>query len=275
MSEYQYYEFQAIDRPLDGHARRQLRACSTRATITSTRFVNHYEWGDLKGDPWVWMERYFDAFLYLANWGTHWLMLRFPRNVLDLPTVRRYCRGGSAQARMKGDCLLLSFGSEDESGDGWDDDGSGWLASLIALRDDIAAGDHRALYLAWLLAVQHGELASHATEPLVPAGLGQLNAPLKAFADFLRIDGDLIAAAAQRSSAQAAPAPHKDMEGFIAALPEAEKNAWLVRLAAGDGPDVRGEVLRRFKTAKRRAEGRPLKSRTVADLLATADQRRR
>ena len=50
MSEYQYYEFQAIDRPLSEREGRVLRACSTRATITSTRFVNHYEWGDLKGD---------------------------------------------------------------------------------------------------------------------------------------------------------------------------------------------------------------------------------
>src|SRR5438093_12512258 len=79
MGQYQYYEFHAIDRPLNERERRELRACSTRATITSTRFVNHYEWGDLKGDPRVWMERYFDAFLYVANWGTHWLMLRFPR----------------------------------------------------------------------------------------------------------------------------------------------------------------------------------------------------
>jgi hypothetical protein len=67
MSEYQYYEFQAIDRPLSERERRELRACSTRATITSTRFVNHYEWGDLKGDPRAWMEKYFDAFLYLAE----------------------------------------------------------------------------------------------------------------------------------------------------------------------------------------------------------------
>jgi hypothetical protein len=43
MSEYQYYEFQAIDRPLSARERRELRACSTRATITSTRFTNHYE----------------------------------------------------------------------------------------------------------------------------------------------------------------------------------------------------------------------------------------
>ncbi|HEX9419983.1 MAG TPA: hypothetical protein VGA81_13095 [Methylomirabilota bacterium] len=51
MSEYQYYEFHAIDRPLSERERRELRACSTRATITSTRLINHYEWGDLKGDP--------------------------------------------------------------------------------------------------------------------------------------------------------------------------------------------------------------------------------
>jgi hypothetical protein len=51
MSEYQYYEFRAIDRPLDGEAQRALRAISSRARITATSFVNEYEWGDLKGDP--------------------------------------------------------------------------------------------------------------------------------------------------------------------------------------------------------------------------------
>ena len=42
MSEYQYYEFQALDRPLDKDEMRQLRAVSTRASITPTRFVNEY-----------------------------------------------------------------------------------------------------------------------------------------------------------------------------------------------------------------------------------------
>lgn len=273
MSEYQYYEFQAIDRPLDERARRELRACSTRATITSTRFVNHYQWGDLKGDPRVWMERYFDTFLHVANWGTHWLMLRFPRHVLDLPTARRYCRSESARVTAKAEVLILSFHSEDESGDGWDDDGSGWLASLVALRGDIAGGDHRALYLAWLLSVPHGELASHAIDPPVPPGLGRLNAPLTAFADFLRIDRDLVAAAAQSSPPLGRP--RKSLERLAATLSEAEKTAWLARLAAGDGPDVRGEVLRRLETAKRRAEVCGGKSRTVADLLAAAGRRRR
>ena len=55
MSEYQYYEFQALDRPLTQREMRELRKYSTRATITDTRFVNHYEWGNFKGDASKWM----------------------------------------------------------------------------------------------------------------------------------------------------------------------------------------------------------------------------
>jgi hypothetical protein len=103
MSEYQYYEFQAIDRPLTEREMGELRSFSSRATITPTRFVNHYEWGSFKGNSSAWMEKYFDAFLYLANWGTHELMLRLPRRVLDASMVKQYCCGESASAREKGD----------------------------------------------------------------------------------------------------------------------------------------------------------------------------
>ncbi len=51
MSEYQYYEFLALDRALTDKQRAELRSLSTRAEITATRFVNEYQWGDLKGRP--------------------------------------------------------------------------------------------------------------------------------------------------------------------------------------------------------------------------------
>ena len=41
MSEYQYYEFQAIDRPLTQQQMAELRAVSTRARITATSFTNN------------------------------------------------------------------------------------------------------------------------------------------------------------------------------------------------------------------------------------------
>ncbi len=82
MSEYQYYEFQAIDRPLSEADRRSLRDLSTRARITSTSFTNSYEWGDFKGDPAELIERWFDLHLYLADWGTRRLMIRFPKRLV-------------------------------------------------------------------------------------------------------------------------------------------------------------------------------------------------
>lgn len=46
----------------------QLRTVSTRAEITSSGFVKHYEWGRLKADPTDWMRHYFNAFVYTTNW---------------------------------------------------------------------------------------------------------------------------------------------------------------------------------------------------------------
>jgi hypothetical protein len=61
MSEYQYYEFQAIDRPLAEQEMRELRSYSTRANITPTSFTVDYSWGDFKGDEDAWMAKYFDG----------------------------------------------------------------------------------------------------------------------------------------------------------------------------------------------------------------------
>jgi hypothetical protein len=37
------------------------------------------------------VKEYFDAFLYLANWGTRQVMFRLPRGVLDPEIARPYC----------------------------------------------------------------------------------------------------------------------------------------------------------------------------------------
>ena len=87
MSEYQYYEFQAIDRCLTEEEMSELRHFSSRADITPYSFTNEYSWGNFKGDEDLWMEQYFDGFLYYANWGAHILKLRLPSALLVLNTV--------------------------------------------------------------------------------------------------------------------------------------------------------------------------------------------
>ena len=179
MSEYQYYEFLALDQPLTREQRAELRSISSRAEITATRFVNEYQWGDLKGDPLQMVKEYFDAFLYLTNWGTRQVMFRLSHGVLDPEIARQYCATGTASLVETGSHLILNlYVDQEEPDDYWDEPG-GQLAAMVQARSELAAGDLRLLYLAWLLALQSDEVDFEESEPPVPAGLGNLSAGLQ------------------------------------------------------------------------------------------------
>ncbi len=268
MSEYQYYEFLALDRPLTDKQRAELRSISTRAEITATRFVNEYQWGDLKGDPRKMMERYFDAFLYLANWGTRRLMFRLPRGALGSKTAERYCYTDTASLIETGSHLILSLYVDREPDDYWDEPG-GQLAAMVQARAELAAGDLRLLYLAWLLALQSDEVDDEDTEPPVPAGLEHLSASLQAVVDFFEIDEDLIAVAAASSPSIQEP---EGMAGWITSLPAEQKDALLAQVAAGEGAQVRALLLRRFRTASSSPPAAP--ARTAAELWQAAGNRK-
>ncbi|MEO3779933.1 hypothetical protein ABGB16_24485 [Micromonospora sp. B11E3] len=271
MSEYQYYEFVAVDRPLTSTQQRELRSLSTRARITSSSFVNDYQWGGLKGDPREWMQRYFDAFLYLANWGTHRVALRLPIAVLDPRTAAQYCVGDSACSWATRTHVILDLHSEDEDGDDVYE-GGGHLAAILPARAELAAGDRRLLYLAWLLCVQGRELDDDEPEPPVPPGLQDLSGPLHALVDFLRLDPDLLAVAAETSAPLKEKTPSTSaLSRWVKALPESEKDDVVLRLLRGDDAHLRSELLARFHgtTPNESTGGR----RTVGELLAAAGER--
>jgi hypothetical protein len=151
------------------------------------------------------------------------------------------------------------------------------------VRSELARGDLRALYLGWLLCAQSGDLGEDASEPPLPAGLGQLSASLTSFAEFLRIDPDLIGAAATASApvveSQTKPA---ETRAWLASLPAAEKDDFLVRLVAGDDGALGSKLVQRMKRERDAAHGAGADSaprRTVAALLRaseeTAEERRR
>ncbi len=271
MSEYQYYEFQAVDRPLSDKQMAELRRYSSRAQITPSSFVTVYHYGDFRGDPDKLVGKYFDAFLYLANWGTRWFMLRVPKKRLDPTMARPYSAGEYLSSRQRGDHLVLSFRSEDEEGGGWAE-GEGWLASLMPIRAALMRGDHRALYLGWLLAAQAKEVDDNALEPAVPPGLGELDGPLARLAEFLRIDTDLIAAAAKANiTAPATSLSRVEMASWISKLPGEERDKLLAHLIADDDPHLVVDLQQRALGAARgnatRASG---PRRTAAELLERA-----
>jgi hypothetical protein len=203
VSEYQFYEFLAIDRALTREEQEAVRALSSRAEITATRFTNSYEWGDLGGDPVRLVERYYDAHLYAADWGTRRVVLRVPKSAVVLRSVEPYCFDERVEAWTSPTHLVLDLCSEDEGAD-WTEVAEDALAVIAGVREELAAGDHRALYVAWLSAVGDWALEDDdeeeyqaVTEPPVPAGLAELTGAQRALADFLRVDPDLLAVAAE------------------------------------------------------------------------------
>ncbi len=142
------------------------------------------------------MVKYFDAFLYLANWGTHILKLRLPEKLMGAKTARLYAVGEHASVRVRNGNLIFTFHSENEDVDD-SVESEGLLASLISVRSELARGDLRALYLGWLLCAQNGELDPGSAAPPVPTGLTKLSASLTSFVEFLRIDRAIVRASAK------------------------------------------------------------------------------
>ncbi|MEU9890156.1 hypothetical protein [Sphaerisporangium sp. NPDC051011] len=282
MSEYQYYEFLAVDRPLDAGQQAEVRALSTRARITAISFTNEYHWGDFRGDPNRMMERYYDAHLYLANWGTHRVMLRLPRTLLDLDVSERYCAGDQVTAWTSGEHLILDLTSEDEEGE-WVEDAEDALSAIVGVRAELAAGDLRPLYLAWLSAYGAWERdedafddeEEDALEPQVPPGLGTLSAPQRALADFLRLDPDLLAVAAEGSPLQAIVQDDpRELAVWLTKLPQDEKDESLMRVVVQDqAAQVRMELMRRFR-GEPKIDAGEVPRRTVAELLDAAAEHR-
>lgn len=275
MSEYQYYEFQAIDRPLSEKEMSELRAYSTRARITPTSFINDYSWGNFRGDEDGWMEKYFDAFLYVANWGTRVLKLRLPSRLLDLETARLYCPGKRKSPREKNGKVILTFVSDEEGGGEWVE-GEGWLSSLISVRAELVRGDKRSLYLGWLHCAQSGELDDEDIEPPVPPGLGQLSASLESLAQFLRIDEDLVDVAAQASRPMVdIREKEEQIRKWVGKLPADEKDDVLTRLIAAEDISPATELLRRFiqeYDQENQGSVEETRRRTVGELLRSAEE---
>ena len=243
MSEYQYYEFLAIDRPLDRAAQDALRLISSRARITATSFTNHYEWGDLKGDPCKFMERWFDLHLYVANWNTRRFMIRVPKGLVDQTDMDPFLREIDwVEVWTSGDNLIVDIHRDEvEIEDDWDD-GSGRLAGLAPLRTDVLSGDLRLFYLLWLIAVQDEFVPDDEIEPL--PGIGPLTGALEGFAEFFGIDPDLVAAAAELAADDASMSKD-ELRAALAVIPEHEKAELLLRVVDGDtrvAPELRRRV---------------------------------
>jgi hypothetical protein len=276
MSEYQYYEFQAIDRPLTADQQAEVETLSSRAHVTAHMASFVYNYGDFRGDPEQLMRDYFDAMLYMANWGSRRLMFRIPGALIDTKHAKLYCISEDIELWQTPNeqHVIVDFEFNDDEQAAWTE-GEGWLDNLVALREELIQGDFRVLYLAWLkaaaIAVEIEDIADDTIEPPVPAGLGQLSPALEAFVRFLDIDEALLAVAAQHSEQLCQES--SQLEPWIAQLPAAEQHDFLVRLSRGE-PNL--SVILRRRLQELATETQPytqeakLGRRTIAALQETA-----
>jgi hypothetical protein len=270
VSEYQSYEFVALDRPLTPAEMTELRGVSTHAQITPTRFFNEYHWGDLKADPAELLVRYFDVHVYFANWGSRRLMLRLPKPAVNLEDLRACVPGGPATLTVTDHHVVLDLWSEtEEAEEEWFEDGQ-LLASLTPLRAELLRGDRRVAYLAWLLVVQAGELDLDSPEPRVPHGLDGPSASLAALTSFLRVDPDLLAAAAEAGVEDTGELHH--FRRWVERFPAQEQKRWLLRAADNLDLALGSALLGEFRRAHPAVAAD--QGRTVGQLLDRAEERR-
>lgn len=278
MSEYQYYEFLAIDRPLTAKDMEELRALSTRAQITTVSFINEYHYGDFKGNPDTLMKRYFDAHVYLANWGHCHLSLRVPHDALDVKIAAAYGTENALVIKEAGKHWLIDWSLSESESDrfGGEDDGRGWMSRLTPLRDELLRGDWRGLYIGWLAAVSAGELDDDEREPPLPAGMKQPTAAQRALVEFLEIDPDLLVGAVLASAeAEAAPAWEK-AEAWLDMLPPDVVRELFRQLLAKQGLQAERALNARYAAWLRTQHPTPVESnrRTVAELRQAAEETR-
>ncbi|HSG41900.1 MAG TPA: hypothetical protein VLA72_01985 [Anaerolineales bacterium] len=281
MSEYQYHEWQTLERPLTAAEQKAVNDLSSHIDVTSTQACVTYNWSSFRHDPINVLAKYFDAYLYLANWGTRRLAFRFPKVLADVPAIEAYCDEYHTNIKTIGDVQVLEFDMDEEVGlDEWIDE-RGLLSTLAHLRDDIIQGDLRALYLAWLKAMllesggydedeDDPENFFNDPEPPLPAGLKQLTPPLNAFMDFFEIDPFLVAAAAELSTSLS-PAQQADFAPLISRLTRPECDEFLLKIVNAEPGAVAAlrKRLLSFEDSKPKVDGN---LRTFGDLLRTAER---
>jgi len=283
VSEYQYHEWQAVDRVLTPEEQDAVNDLSSHIEVSSSRAVVIYHWSDFRHDPKQVLLKYFDAYFYLANWGSLRLMFRCPKGLLNDADIEPYCIDEYIAFETFGKYQVLDLDFSPEDSGGWME-AEASLSYFIRLRADLLEGDYRLLYLAWLKAVtmygnrytdeeyekDDSDIAAYDREPPVPPGLKKLSPSLQNFVQVFEIDPFLVQAAAE-ASPDLKKALSVDYHGLINRLPQTERDDILVRLAEGD-PGVGLALRKRLSVFLPQERPQPARHRTLQQLLQRAEE---
>ena len=283
MSEYQYYEWQTVDRVLTAEEQAAVNDLSSHIEVSSSRAVVTYHWSNFRHDPKQVLLKHFDGYFYLANWGSLRLMFRFPKGSLDEADIAPYCTEEHIAIETIGRYQILNLDFNPEDGDGWMEAEAG-LSLFIGLRADLLEGDYRLLYLAWLKAMtlqgsfhdadgyenDDSDRLTYDREPPVPPGLKKLSPSLQNFVRTFEIDPFLVQAGAE-ASPDSRKSPAVDYRELIGRLQQDERDELLIRLAEGD-PGVGLALRKRLSALLPHDRPQAASLRTIQQLFRRARQ---
>lgn len=147
MSEYQYYEFCNINKPISSEVRTKMRALSSRTQTTTHSVAYTYNFGDFRGNPKELLAKYFDVFFYISNFGNLQLIFRYKKEDLDVNKIKTFFIQHVIEYETYGDYVLLDITIDDDNGGwGWIE-GEGMLADLLPLYEEIKNGNYQLFLL--------------------------------------------------------------------------------------------------------------------------------
>ncbi len=283
MSEYQYHEWQTVDRVLTYEEQAAVNGLSSHIEVSPSQAVVTYQWSDFRHDPKQVLLKYFDAYFYLADWGSLRLMFRFPNGLLEDADILHYCVDEYITFETFGEYQVLDLDFSPEDGGGLVETNTD-LSDFIRLRADLLEGDYRLLYLAWLKAMtmesspyiddeyeeDDPDIAAFSHEPPVPAGLKKLSPPLQNFVQVFEINPFLVQAAAE-ASPDLKKAQSVDYRELIGRLPRKECDDFLTRLAEGD-PGAGLALRKRLGAFLPQERRQPAGRRTIQQLIQRAEE---
>lgn len=249
MSEYQYYEFVAVDGPISDEGMRYAEGCSSRADVSRVHWRNEYNFGDFGGSV-DRLLQYYDAHFYIANWGTVRFAVALPEGVLDRDAALPYVRGhkqyeNTLTIKNNGARTILWWERNEEDGWGWTE-GEGIISRLVGIREELMRRDYRALLLGWLADFFPDDWQDPRDRavlvPPFPSGLDRLTPALQTLLEQFPVDCDALAVAiGQAQNGMPERIPISDV---LDRLPVDDMKALLARVADGDGSRVMSELNR-------------------------------
>ncbi len=144
MSEYQYYEFCSINKPLTSEARKEMHLLSSRANVGTHNASYVYNFGDFRGNSDKLLLKYFDVFFYISNFGTIRLTFKYNVSQINIDEIKKYCVEDVVEYEQYGQDILLDISLQNEDGFGWTE-GEGVLADLLPLYDEIKSKNYQFL----------------------------------------------------------------------------------------------------------------------------------